>query len=70
MHRRIAGPSPLSSTIASDLVDLLGGVSRSRSMDWFLLAEGERLRIVAIATDTSEELVEKDFNAVWVVEPA
>jgi hypothetical protein len=36
----------------------------------FLLAGGERLRIVAIDTDIDDELVERGINAVFTVEPA
>ena len=32
--------------------------------------EGERLRVVAIPPDTSDELVAKGFSGVLVVEPA
>jgi hypothetical protein len=36
----------------------------------FLVTAHQRLRILAIATDIDDELVERGFNAVWTVESA
>ena len=36
----------------------------------FLLDDGEQMRILAIDTEIDDELIDRGFNALWVVEPA